>query len=218
MQHTKRLAWMVLACAVGATSVARGQPLVEISLEATNLSGTPITSIPAGASFHLEAIVQDIRNPPAQSGGVFAGYLNVTYDPALVTIAPTATITYGPFFTPPLVPSGNLSTPGQINDIGTASQSFAAPGNAPQLLWAIIPATATTAGIESFVPTFDSLPGHDTLIYGDDNAVPADQILFVGTSLNVVPEPSTFALAAICSLGLLGWTARRWRKLRGGVA
>ena len=178
---------------------AFAQPLVAVSLEATNLSGTPITSIPAGGSFHLEAIIQDIRNPPPSYDGVFAGYLNVTYNPALVTIVPTATITYGPTFTPSLTPSGDLSTPGQINEIGVSSESFASPGNAPQLLWAIIPATATLAGIEIFVPSFDSTPGHDTLLYGDDSAVPASQISFIGATLTVVPEPSSMILACLAA-------------------
>ena len=118
---------------------------------------------------------------------MFANYENVSYDPSLVSVASNATITYGPTFLPTTQASGNLSTAGQITDIGTANGSGSTqnPGPAPQVVWTV-PAIATAAGMETFTPSFDSVSGHDSLLFGGTPApVPQNQIQFINGTLQI---------------------------------
>ncbi|MBI2477521.1 MAG: tandem-95 repeat protein [Planctomycetia bacterium] len=57
--------------------------VVTFSHQATNLQGTPVTSVSIGQTFVLQTLVQDMRSTPQ---GVFAGYLDLDYDESLVQV------------------------------------------------------------------------------------------------------------------------------------
>ena len=198
---------LVLILSVVMTTAARADQMqmVRITVVPTDLSGNPIISIASGQQFHLEAIVQDIRNP-ASFPGVFAAYLDVAYNPNLASIATNAPFAFGAFF--PIEQSSDTTTPGQILGAGAATTSPTPPGNSPQLLWTVS-VTAGAAGMVTFTPSFDTMQGHDVLEYGNDFPVTADQIAFVGSTLNVVPEPSSISLATFGLIALAAWGWQR---------
>ncbi len=70
---------------------------VEYRLEAEDLEGNPISTIVAGQDYQLVAFVREIGSPISDVEGVFAGYLNVSYDPGLVSVAAGGTLIHGDF-------------------------------------------------------------------------------------------------------------------------
>jgi hypothetical protein len=190
--------------------------IVEYRLEAEDLNGNPISTIMAGQNFQLAVFVHDLRNPPATHGGVFAGFTNVAYDPLATIPAGETTVNHDPlmihgvskpgFFT--LVPSGDLSTPGQILGAGASGTSLVAPGASEQPLWTLT-MHAASAGVEHFTSSFDtsSLPppdgtksGHDTLLYDLNPSVTASQIQFDTTQLTITPSTTVNISPANASL------------------
>ncbi len=203
---------LALACVLGFARGASAEILARISVLPTDLGGTPITSIALGEDFRLQAIVQDLRDPPPELGsGTFAAYLNATYNPGLMSIAPSAVLEFDPFFN--LVQTGDLSTPGLISGAGAATTTFSPPGNDPQPLWNVL-ITAIGPGVVSFIPSFDTVVTHDVLLYLKNEIVLESEIDFVGSSLTIVPEPSGFVLGTICIVGMALWTATRRRSRR----
>jgi hypothetical protein len=197
-------------------ATARAEILVNIRLEVTDLSNNPIGSIDVGENFRLRALVQDVRDPPSPFGGVFAAWLNATYDDSLTTPNVPPGIVYGSFF--PLVQTGDLSTPGEINGAGASSASFSPPGNAEQLLF-YLDFQADSAGLATFTPFFDGTTGHEVLIYAEDDAVGEGQINFIADSLTinaVIPEPAGLALGSTAAAAL-AWCGWRRRSRRGSA-
>jgi hypothetical protein len=201
--------------------------LMGYRLEAEGLNGNPISTIAVGQNFQLAVFAHDLRNPTAVHAGVFAGFLNVAYDPLATIPAGTTTVNHNPlmihgtsqpgFFA--LTPAGDLSTPGHIFGGGATGTSLTAPGPSEQALWTLT-MHALSAGTEHFISSFDttSLPppagadsGHDTLLYGLAPLITSDQINFGSTTLAIVPEPSSIVLAAVGFLAFGAWTWRRRR-------
>src|SRR5262249_3492985 len=131
--------------------------------------------------------VTDIRDPASEFAGVFASYVNVSYDSSLSSVATNATINYDPFFN--LSRTGDTSTAGFLSDVGAAATSLAAPGNAPQHIWNVV-SHAVAGGTQQFNLSFDSIPGHDNLLYADDDPLTEDDIKFVGDTLTINAQPT----------------------------
>ncbi|REK09071.1 MAG: hypothetical protein DWQ37_19645 [Planctomycetota bacterium] len=199
--------------ALATTAAAQTPALVQATMEVTDLGGNPITSIEAGGDFLLRAIVQDVRQPTPEVSGVFAAYVNVDFDPSVALIEPGTSLDHAPFFN--ILKSGDLSVPGQITAAGGAGVSLNAPGSDPQLLWSVM-IHAEAPGTTTFTPSYFSAPGEEWLLYGLDSVPPfmQDQVEFVGTSLTVVPEPSTFVLASVPGALLAIVAVRRGRAKR----
>ncbi|MBI3840204.1 MAG: hypothetical protein HY288_19960 [Planctomycetia bacterium] len=191
--------------------------IFEYRLEVEDTLGNPISSIAAGQDFQLAAFVHDLRTPTAPHPGVFAGFVNVAYDalatiPAGTAVAHSSLIIHGAtvsgFYT--LTPAGDLSTVGQILGAGGADQKQNAEDNpAEQPLWTVH-MHAATPGVENFTSSFDttSLPppagtnsGHDSLLYGIDPSILADQIQFDTAQLTITPSTSVSISPANISLG-----------------
>jgi hypothetical protein len=91
--------------------------IVEFRLETTNLSGAGITSIQVGEDFLLRVFVEDVRDT-AVDFGVFSGYLDVEYNPALASVV-TNTLTYGNDYPNGRTPATSATlTNGLINEAG----------------------------------------------------------------------------------------------------
>ena len=159
-------------------TVAAVTPHVQFRLETTDLAGTPVTSVQLGQQFQLHVYVADVRPVPT---GVFAGYLDVSYDPQLVSLAS------GPHFTQvyPNVLSGDTSTPGLIDEVGGAAGSISPLGAAEQLLFHVT-LTATAAGSSTLrAGAADQHPVNDLVVYGQDTAIPTERIDYGMTTIQI---------------------------------
>ena len=137
--------------------------------------------------FELRAFVQDLTG--RETGGVFAAYLDVEYDPTLVAVGGSIihSATYGQG------PSGNVAIPGLIDEVGSFD-GLDALGPSEYLLFTV-PMTGSAAGNVSFVADpADLSPAHDVLVYGTVEVVPGedptpvippDRVAYVGTTLQV---------------------------------
>ncbi|MFC1757653.1 hypothetical protein ACFL2H_02660 [Planctomycetota bacterium] len=200
-----------------ASLVAIGQSqVVQFRLEATDLAGTPIESITLGEEFYLKAYTQHVNGFVSdENSGVFAGYLDVSYDGTLASVA-------GPIRHSEVYQngkSGDTSTVGLLDNVGGFSSSgdvgfgLDPIGLSEQFLFRV-PIRADGVGEISFVGSESgSYPAHDVLVYGLNEPVLAKDIDFgeVGTRINfgamnvhVVPEPKgSMWLASCASLFLL---------------
>ncbi|MFO0871157.1 MAG: dockerin type I domain-containing protein, partial [Pirellulales bacterium] len=75
----------VVTMNVGSSSVNNADDLANIRLEATNNTGSPITSVTVGNTFQIRAFVSDLRsddgdgNAATDNRGLYAAYLDVLY-------------------------------------------------------------------------------------------------------------------------------------------
>lgn len=219
----RRFGLVFCLCAICCSLPARSPAAtVKISLQPVDLLGVPIASIHVGEQFRIQAIVQDLRDPPpVASSGVFAAFLNATYDPGLIHITasahsltePDPAFSFPSYFS--IFQHGDVSSPGLISGAGASTGTFPYHNTGPQLLWSL-PATATSAGNLALTPYFDDEIGHDVLIFLDDDPIPPAEIAFVAGNLTIVPEPSSFVLAGTCIIGLMGTLAVRSKRRNFG--
>ena len=153
--------------------------LIELRLaDAAGVPLAPGATLSVGDHFQLQGYVQDIQESP---NGIAAAYLDALYDSNVVGV--DGPITFGPLFTN--IQSGNLSTPGLIDEVGAFGQLTPPddPG-AAQLLFSI-PFTALDQGVADFEAEAADVADHQVLEYTSDLPVPPAAINFVGTSINV---------------------------------
>ncbi len=151
---------------------------VAITLVTTDLSGNPIDSIAVGDGFLLQAFVQDI-NPTLQEG-VFAAYLDITYDASLAAVA-------GDIVTSSQYPnglSGDTTVAGLIDEAG-AFDGFTPLGGDQFLLFSV-PLEATAGGelLFSADPAEES-PSHDILRFNVSDPVPPSRVSYGVASITV---------------------------------
>ncbi len=111
-----------------------GEPLATpavFRLLPTDSSGTTIEQIAVGQIFYLNITVEDGRQD-VQLPGVYSAYLDVFYDPDIVSVPPLETnpfgfdIEFGSEYTNGK--SGNTLVPGLIDEVGALQTSFAPVG------------------------------------------------------------------------------------------
>ncbi|HUG67796.1 MAG TPA: Ig-like domain-containing protein, partial [Pirellulaceae bacterium] len=150
--------------------------LVRIRLEAANNSGTPINTLSVGQNFVVNAYVEDIRQTPQ---GVFAAYLDVIYNADIASV--NGAIVYSADFSNGR--SGNITTPGLIDEVGAFTQSALGGGEA--LLFSV-PFVANSVGTLNLVADpADIFPAHDTLLRGINTAIPISQLDFISDSITI---------------------------------
>jgi len=184
--------------------------LMEVSLEAVNASGVPITSIQVGQTFYLAMFTTDLETS-TNLQGVFSAYSDITYTPGLATVAqpgagdPTNSVfqyedATNAGATPPQVnnawsvfTTGDTTTADQINNAGASQPGVSYAGGtlgAASEMWTV-PVTATAAGDLTFTPNFDNNDDFPDAVYSQGGVgLTADQVEFVGTSVTVTSEPS----------------------------
>ncbi len=178
-----------------------GTELATFRLEAQDLNDNVIDTVAVGSDFQLVAWVNDIRDPAAQFPGVWAAFMNVVYSSSLVSITATPNvqnpndpgnngdlgIEWGPYFQHGLR-FGNLGTPGQISEIGSASLASVQSGPGEELLFKIT-VHASAAGTVTFTPSFDSNVDHESSFIDPADALTAAQINFVPLSVTISGPP-----------------------------
>ena len=154
-----------------------GSTQVVMRLEVTNVSGTPITSIAPGGNFVLSGYVQDVGDLPRD--GVFAAYLDVTFDDSLVTAQ--GDFTFGDSY--PNGRSGTVAT-GLLDEVG-AFDGFDPLGDSELMLFSI-EFQANQAGTVVFQgDPADILPDHLVLLFNESQGVPSAQIDYGSVSLDI---------------------------------
>jgi len=157
----------------------RKEVLVRLRLEVTNASNNPVTQIQVGDTFKLRAFVQDVRDNPT---GVFSFYGDVEYSGALANPAANA-ITHGPVYGNG--PSGSVTIPGLIDEVGSFSGSLNRLGGSEILLYTVS-FVAQKSGVLTFTGNApDNLPAHEIGVYDRNPAIPLDQVDFGLTSVTV---------------------------------
>lgn len=156
---------------------------VDMFLQTT--SGQPLTSIAAGQEFLVKLVVQDLRTTGSGTGeGVFTAYVDLNYDSSKVEPVATDPITYDPLFQNGK--SGDLSTPGLINELGAFSSLTAGPGRDPQN-FITIRMRAKAGGMAKF--TMDEADegnkAFGLFLDSVNSGVPANRVLFDTKSLSI---------------------------------
>ena len=211
---------LLLLLVANLTTLGQSQ-VVKFRLEATDASGTPIESVTVGDEFHLRAYTQHMNGYVSEdNSGVFAGYLDITFDENLVSVAGpidhSADYQNGK--------SGDDSVAGLLDDIGGFSSGGdlgigIEPLGLDEYFLFSVPMRADNIGEVSFLGSESgSYPAHDVLVYGLNEPVPAKDIDFgeVGTridfgalNLRAVPEPTGTTTVVVGTLGLLVMRGRR---------
>ena len=181
---------------------------MQYTLVAEDMNGAPLANqtVTAGTDFKLAAFVQDIRNPADALPGVYSAVLNVSYDTSRVSVTasshasnqPDPAFVFGPQFT--LLPSGDLSTAGQITGAGGTSPTTSAPNTTdPQLIWTLV-VHANASGTATFTPSLftNVAQGIETLLFDpiDPNGTPnpgepsltSDDFSFVPLDVTITPS------------------------------
>ncbi|MDP6468429.1 MAG: M36 family metallopeptidase [Pirellulaceae bacterium] len=158
--------------------------LVQYRIQTVDASGTPTNTVLVGDQFGLQVYVKDLRlddgdGEPIDRRGVAAGYLDVLYDSNFVSVA--GNIVYGPDYGN--VPSGNLSVPGLIDEVG-AFQTGTNPLGAADLLLFSIPMNANARGSAVFKgDPADISPFNDTLLFEPPQPVDVQHHRFINTAV-----------------------------------
>ncbi len=151
---------------------------VRIRLETTDLNSNVVSSINVGEQFLLRGYVTDLR-PNAE--GVFASFLDVECSPA-ASVVVTGAITFIAPFT--LFPSASPTNTGSIYHLGSVSSSFTGNGGGEKPHFNV-PFRANAPGAVTFTGHPSAGAEYYVLLFGIDDAIPAEQIEFVNTSLMV---------------------------------
>ena len=152
---------------------------LQIRVAATDLAGTPISSVAVGRELLLAVLVEDMRDVPL---GVFSAYLDVFCDPGLLSIS--GPITFGDNF--PNGRSADTTVAGHIDEVG-AFAGFTALGGGEFLLFGV-PMRAEAAGIVALDGQPAGLsPDHDPLLSDIGGPTLAEDVFYGNASLEIVP-------------------------------
>lgn len=169
---------------------------VQLNLTVTDLNGTPIDEIIAGNNFKVRGTIRDLNARGSADPGVFAAFQDILYSSSFVTpvkVAVSASkplgfdVTFGANY--PNQPTGDILTPGLINEIGSVQNGLTALGTGEFTQFEIV-FRANSAGLAQFIgdPTEVS-PLHDTLTVDPGSPVHFSKIRYGFDSL-LVTAPS----------------------------
>lgn len=153
--------------------------LVAFSYEITNDEGLLTSAVTVGERFHLNVLVEDLRDLPE---GVFAGYLDVQYTSSAARVA--GPISYARAYVNGT--AGDTTTPGLLDELGAFSNVDPLGGGRTRILSVPFEATAVGRVIVGGNPA-DVVPEGAILLYGIDDPVPVDQVHFGRTAIDVLP-------------------------------
>ncbi len=174
------------------------QPLVRISLNAVSLTGEPITTIATGQQFKVQVVVQDLRTGtslPDSPTGVFATYLDLLFDSAIIEPIATSPISFiDPYLNDT---SGSLSTPGLINELGAFSERSSRLGSDARTLVEVT-FLAKAAGNPAIRSESPDDAGRDILLYDIAAGIDLSRVDFgsspfvVGANFTLVDDVFNF--------------------------
>ena len=207
--RTVSLAFAVSVCFVHHQLYAQ---VVDIRLATTTLDGSPVDAVNIGDQFLLQVFTQQIGgfSGAEEDGGVFAAYLDIDYDASLAT--PVGEIEHAELYSG--APSGVLSSPGLMDDIGGFSSSNGAIGGVnptgPDERFVFQVKMQARAAGEMLFAAMESgnYPLFDVLVFGVNERINPNDIQFGSATLSItaVPEPgSAFLLGFAMTVCAIGW-------------
>lgn len=172
---------------IGVNDVALGS----IAVELVDANGSPLTSATIGQTFKARILVDDLRANPS---GVFAAYLDMAYNSALVEVQ--GAINTGTVYTN--ARTGSLTTVGVVEEIGGVSASTSPVGSGAKFLGEITFRTKA-AGQAIFTTNVPEGGGTEFLLFGRNTAIPFGQVSFgqasLAIGLNFTAANDTFTVA-----------------------
>ncbi len=158
------------------------QPMAKVTLEVVDMSGNPISQIATGQQFQVRFLTQDLRGFGAK--GVYASYIDLLFDPAVVEPIATNPITYAsPFVNGKSPISSTPVIAGQINELGAFGDSTQT--NAEPKLIATVTFTAKAAGNANIRSEAADVVGNDVLLHGLGTVVPTSKVDYGAATLAV---------------------------------
>src|SRR5262245_6288527 len=174
---------------LSASDLRPSDPQVDFALTPTKPDGSPLTTLSPGDEFVLHVTAQDLTANPH---GVYAAYLDITWDSALATA--TGPIRYNITF--PNGKSGNLSTPGLLDEGGAFSTGADLGTDVHELFSVPMRAHARGDLLFSANPA-DIFPDHETLLLGltetGQNKVPPPSAIHYGSASTHIGGLGAFA-------------------------
>ena len=157
--------------------------VVGLTVEFVNASGEVITDVEIGEEFAANLYVEHLE---LGGNGVFAAYADLEYDSSLVTV--NGTIEHSEFYQNGI--GGNADTPGLIDEVGGFGGTNQLDGG--RYLVASIPFVANAEGEVRFSTNeADDLPGHEILVFGNNDPVGRGEVSYGEASLAVVNSEPT---------------------------
>jgi hypothetical protein len=155
--------------------------VAKVSLTATDMNGNRLDRVEVGDTFLLTVHVEDVRNDQNWELGVFAMYMDLLYDPALLEIV--GGIQHSNTYSQ--MPMGDVSLPGLINDSGGFSGSLKPVGGGVLQLYsipmrAIAPGTAAIAADPADCGLVTGIG-----VYGRDDVIPEESVEFGALTLQI---------------------------------
>jgi VCBS repeat-containing protein len=152
-------------------------PKAEFVLRLIDANGNELTSLATGQDFFLQVFARDLEVPAA---GVFSGYLDVQWDGTKATA--TGPLQYASPFGGS--PSGSTATPGLLDEAGAVAGLIPTGPGLKEIFR--LPMRATSGGDLLFsADPADVLPLHETSIFGEDDALPTEEIRYGSASITI---------------------------------
>lgn len=171
------------------SGVTRQPDMVAFTIEVTNTSGqvTPIIGI--NQQFIVNVYVEDVRTvtDPATLG-VFAAYVDMTFDQLLVNVPNAATdITFGPAWLPASTDVDGVTVGGEIDEAQAVQNGTTPLGPGPFLFFSTTFTAGSTPGTAVFqTNAADILPAHQTLLFDPPMPVPLSEFNFGSGSVQII--------------------------------
>lgn len=182
---------------------------VKFRFEATSLSGEVVDSLFVGDQFFVNAYAefQAIEAPVFRAEGVFAAYLDVTYDAALAQPSSEAVV-FGDVFMNGR--NADLSTLGVVNDVGGFG-GIDVPQELENLVFRLSMKANSPGQFELTGSSANASPVYDVLVHHTTESLPTSEIDFGSLSIRIadVPEPTSQLL--LLSAGFACLAVRRKR-------
>ena len=159
------------------------EPLAEIRLQLVDANGNEVTSVQVGERFFLNFIGADPRNALSRTG-IFAAYADILFDPTIASPV-SGTVIQFPDEISETGRSGLIGN-GVIDELG-AINFATAPTNLEETLLATVEFEGLSVGDVNIRSEPADNSGNDVLVFGNDNAIENEEILFGSVNLSVTP-------------------------------
>lgn len=168
------------------------------------INAQPITDIQAGQEFFARVTVADVRTPALNQTGVFSAFLDLLYTDELVSVLPDANnplgfaVQFGSLFQSGItgLQSGDASTPGLIDEIGSQRISLIPPGiSEGEIELFTVRFQAVSPGVATFAANPADEPINETTVYNRNTKLAVNELRLGVSELVISPASDNFTSA-----------------------